>query len=90
MFNKIYSKKPSEETKLRVYIYTEYTKIFFFTTLISGVKPMRYAVFIYVISQDIFKKTYQNVVFRYYILTLALYTVRIASLNTFGIKCIIV
>ena len=32
-----------------------------------------------VISQDIFKKTYRNVLFRFYILTLALCTVRLGK-----------
>ena len=61
-----------------MYINIGYTNDFVFTTF--HLRGQTNAIFLYVlrsvIYQDIFKKTYQNVVLRDYILTLALYTVR--------------
>ena len=68
----------------------EYAAILAFQ--IFNIRGQTNSIYLYVprsiTSQDISKKTFQNVVFRDYILTLALYTVRTRVYDTCGIKCI--
>ena len=71
-------------------IYVEYASFYFFTTFTSEVKLLwhMYKYFLkHPFRQNIFKQRYRNVVFRYHIFTLALYTYSTyASLNTGGFK----